>query len=132
MLLNLENTGSAAGNLQAIQAIIEGLGGSFEGATSAAQAFAAALAGISAPGLDNILSKINQIKNALGDAFSLKTGSNVGEDVYNNIIKAFPDLEGLFTEDVLNGGYRYTGSEGAAKGAAKSAYMDMGEDIAQY
>lgn len=132
MLLNLENTGSAAGNLQAIQAIIEGLGGSFEGATSAAQYFAAALAGINTSGLDSVLSKINQIKNALGDVFSLETGSNVGEDVYNNIIKAFPELEGLFTEDILNGGYRYTGSEGAAKGAAKSAYMDMGKDIAQY
>lgn len=131
MLLNLENTGSAAGNLQAIQAIIEGLGGSFEGATSAAQAFATALTTISAPGLDGILSKLNQIKNALGDVFSLETGGNIGEDVYSNIIKALPELERLFTEDIINGGYRYTGSQETARGAARNAYLATGEDISQ-
>ena len=130
MLLNLENTGSAAGNLQAIQAIIEGLGGSFEGATSAAQTFAVALTGINTSGLDGILSKLSQIKNALGDVFNLETGSNVNEDIYNNIIKALPELEGLFTEDILNGGYRYTGSKESARGVAREAYLATGNDIA--
>lgn len=129
MLLALENTGSAAGNLQAIQAIIEGLGGSFEGATSAAQAFAAALAGINSSGLDGILSKLSSIKNALGDVFSLETGGNVGKDVYDNIVKALPQLEGLFTEDILNGGYRYTGSKEGARDIAREAYLSTGDEI---
>jgi hypothetical protein len=80
--------------------------------------------------LDGILSKLNSIKNALGDVFSLETGGNVGEDIYNNIIKALPELEGLFTEDILNGGYRYTGSKEGARDVAREAYLATGNDIA--
>ena len=128
-ILKLDPT--TPGYAEAIIAVIESLGGVFTDAGAAARDFANAMAGITLPDFTSLVNQLEQVKSLLGDMFKLDTGSNISDELYNQIIEAFPELKDFFAPNAITGGWDYLGDSNRARNAAKSAYLETGETLAQ-
>ena len=119
-LLKIDPTGADA--IYAIMAAVDAAGGSFLEGAAGAREFAAAIASITAPNLDNLVNQLNNIKKLLNDVYSLNGDSNVDDAMYEALISQFPELEPFFSKNAF-GGWDFGGDGKKAKEIARNAFL---------
>lgn len=126
-LLKIDPTGADA--IYAIMAAVDAAGGSFLEGAAGAREFAAAIASINAPNLDNLVNQLNNIKKLLNDVYSLNGDSNVDDTMYEALISQFPELEPFFSKNAF-GGWDFGGDGKKAREIARNAFLSK-ESILQ-